>query len=130
MSKIEQIRTNIRNQLQSKKDNQIESSKRRNKKWNRFYQAPEWKSLRQWKIIKNPICETHLKYGIVVPATSIHHKHPFGFGETEEEKWKLLLDPLNLISVCESCHDEFHKQLNAKHIQSLDSIVPVDCEKY
>ena len=120
MSKIEQIRTNIRNQLQSKKDNQIESIKRRNNKYNKYYQSHDWKQLREWKINNYPVCQNCLHYGIVTPATEIHHRIPFSTGTTEEAKWQLLLDPTNIVSLCSSCHDLFHNTMRAKHRTDID----------
>ena len=119
---IEQIRANIRNKLTQKKRNIEEVTKRRNSKWNTYYQNRQWKQLRQWKIINNPICEVCARSGLVIPATEIHHKRPFGTGETEQEKWRLLLDPLNLISVCSECHAEFHRQLKKYHTTCIDMI--------
>lgn len=125
---IEQVRNNIRNKLTQKKRNIEEASKRRNSRWNRYYQSRQWKQLRQWKITNFPICEMHAKYGIIIPATSIHHKKPFGLGQTEYEKWQLLLDPSNLISCCESCHDEFHRQLKAQHKTYIKEIIPTELQ--
>ena len=122
MSRIEQIRSNIRNHLEQQKKNTEESIKRRNNKWNKYYQSNDWKQLRKWKIINNPICEVCARSGLVIPATEIHHKRPFSTGETEEEKWRLLLDPSNVISVCSECHDEFHKQLQKYHTTCIDMI--------
>ena len=129
MSKIQTIRNNINNYYKQQEiERNKEKDNRRNSKWNRFYQSRQWKELRDWKKAQDPLCEMHLKYGYAVPATAIHHLHPFGYGQTEEEQWKYLLNPNNLCSCCKSCHEEFHRQLNIQNKDYIKEIVPVDCQ--
>ena len=85
-----------------------EISKRRNEKWNKYYGSTAWKKLRQWKITHFPICYDCMFNGISKPATQVHHIRPFSEGKTQEEKWELLLDPSNLVSLCDECHDKRH----------------------
>lgn len=35
-------------------------------------------------------------------------------GKTTEDKWRLLLDPLNLEALCIDCHHKMHEELRAK----------------
>ena len=85
---------------------------RHNDKWNIFYQDRRWKKLRHWYITNHPICEECLFEGRSVPAEHVHHRVPFSEGETMEEKFALLLDPLNLQSLCVEHHQEKHRLLN------------------
>jgi len=85
---------------------------RRNNKWNIFYQDKRWKRLRQWQITHNPLCYDCMFEGRSTPATQVHHLIPFGTGETMEDKFRLLLNPDNLVSLCDACHDKRHAILN------------------
>ena len=91
---------------------QQERVKRRNNTWNKYYQSPRWKKLRNWYISLHPICADCMIEGRSVPATEVHHIKPFGLGKTEEEKWELLLSPDNIVCLCSSCHDKRHFILN------------------
>lgn len=93
-----------------------EVNERRNNKWNRFYQNPRWKKLRAWYMSLHPLCVDCLFEGRSVPATELHHIKPFGEGQTEEEKFELLLDPDNLCPLCSHHHDLRHKMLNQQNL--------------
>jgi 5-methylcytosine-specific restriction protein A len=71
-----------------------------------------WRRLRDWHIANHPLCNDCALNGRSVAATDVHHKIPFNTGKTEEEKWNLLLDPDNLVSLCKECHIERHKKLH------------------
>ena len=119
---INKVRSNIRNAL-NKKQNITDIIRRKNRKWNRYYQSHEWKQLREWKINNYPICENCYHYGIVIPATEVHHLHVFSDGKTEQDKWKLLLDPYNIRSLCSSCHDLYHNTMRSKHITCITDYI-------
>ena len=89
-----------------------ENIERRNNKWNKYYGDKRWKALRKWQIEHHPICYDCALEGRSVPATEVHHVRPFATGKTQEEKWALLLDPNNIVSLCSSCHDKRHAILN------------------
>ena len=89
-----------------------ETSDRRNDKWGKYYGDKRWKRLREWQITNHPLCEDCLFEGRSVPATEVHHRVPFSRGKTQDEKWALLLDPNNIVSLCSSCHDKRHAILN------------------
>ena len=124
MIDIKRIRSNIDSFYRHKN---TEKQVQHNSKYcAKYYDSKQWKDLRESYKLQHPLCEVHLKYGICVPGTSIHHKHPFMKCDTEQEKWKLLLDEKNLINCCESCHKEFHRQLREKNLDYLNMIVPVE----
>ena len=125
MTDINRIRSNIANYYRQQKENKAREHAA-NSNYNKYYQSPKCKKLREWYKSIKPLCECHEKYDIVVPATSIHHKKPFSTGLTEEAKWNLLLDPKNLIACCESCHQEFHRQLKRQNKDYLDEITPIE----
>lgn len=76
-----------------------------------YYNTKQWVNLRDWYIKRNPLCECCLEQGKVTPATEVHHVQPFLQGITDEERWALLTDEDNLMSVCNKCHKELHNQL-------------------
>ena len=122
MSNIEQIRNRIRNHYEEQKKERISNSKRYQTKWQKYYQSNSWKLLRESKINANPLCENCMKYDIVTSADEVHHIKPFGTGKTQTERWNLLLDYSNLISLCKDCHLEFHRQLKTHN--EVYSVVP------
>lgn len=73
-----------------------------------YYNSKQWKSLRHSYFIRHPICEMCLRQGKIKPTEHVHHKTEFLSGRTEQERWKLLLDPFNLMSVCAACHRKIH----------------------
>lgn len=79
-----------------------------------FYSDIRWKRLREWYIREHPICERCFEQGISTPATEIHHVVPFGSAKTTEDKFDLLLDTNNLMSLCSKCHHEIHNEMRAK----------------
>ena len=106
---------NIRNKIvkhyKEKDETYREAQQKHNRKWLKYYGDKRWKKLREWKITKDPICENCAHYGIATPACHVHHIIPFASAVSEEEKFKLLLSPLNLKSVCKDCHELYHECL-------------------
>jgi 5-methylcytosine-specific restriction protein A len=78
----------------------------------KYYSSKQWRMLRDAYIRQNPLCEVCLKDNIITAAEHVHHIQPFLNGLTDEQRWSLLLDKDNLMSVCRKCHSEIHKQLH------------------
>lgn len=91
-----------------------EASKRRNEKWNKYYQYKSYKKQRDWYMGLHPLCIDCLFEGKSVPATELHHIRPISYGKTEEERMTLLMDPNNWAPLCEHHHDLRHAILNHK----------------
>ena len=91
-----------------------------------FYNSIAWKRLRNTYISLHPICQCCLEHGKVTPASEVHHKTPFGRGDTEEEQWKLFLDEHNLMSVCRLCHLGLHNKDKQYHLGALDSLTDIE----
>ena len=85
---------------------------KKHNKWTIFYQDSRWKKLRHWQITNFPLCKDCMLNGISRAADEVHHVRPFSEGETMEEKFALLLDPKNLVSLCSECHRKRHNMLN------------------
>ena len=115
MNRIETIRNNIQKRLDAnKQSHRVEKAKRTNTHSNKYYGSKYWHILRSQYYTSHPICEVCLKLGRIKSADSIHHLTPFSYGETEDEKWKLLLDVDNLVSVCTPHHQLFHELLRTQ----------------
>lgn len=64
-------------------------------------------------LIYHPLCEMCEKEGKTTPATDVHHiNSPFDDGLTEDERLGRLLDPNNLMALCQYHHGliHFHQQ--------------------
>lgn len=74
-----------------------------NRRYAAFYASSQWKHARIAQLAKQPLCEVCLQAGKVTKATIVHHK-------TEvREDWERRLDPDNLESICQTCHNQLHK---------------------
>lgn len=80
-----------------------------------FYNSVHWKRLRNYYIKAHPLCEECLKHGIVKPAEQVHHKTEFLRGRDDNERWNLLLDEDNLMSLCVKCHNAKHSKHGTKN---------------
>lgn len=75
----------------------------RNQRSRAFYNSPEWKAVRKFKLIKDGgLCQECLRAGKIKPACHVHHKVEL------DEDWDLRIDIDNLESACVSCHNR-HK---------------------
>lgn len=70
--------------------------------WHRLYKLSMWvhpiRGLRAQQLAKQPLCERHLKRGVVVPADTVNHRQP------HKGDMALFRDPANLESTCAACH--------------------------
>lgn len=92
----------------------------RSKFWQTYYQSPLWKTTRLTYKTEHPICERCLTQGIVTPMTDVHHMCKIGNGRNARERWMLLSDKDNLVSLCEKCHHDIHKGLDNKYLISIN----------
>ena len=76
-----------------------------------FYNSKGWHILRNAYYQAHPLCEMCLSNGITRQAEHVHHIKPFLNGKTDKERWELLLNPNNLMSLCVDCHHKIHKKL-------------------
>ncbi len=88
--------------------------KHEGKQGSKFYNTKQWKNLRNRYIKEHPFCEICESKGIIKLAEEIHHKEEFLKGITDEDKWDLLLDEDNLISLCSDCHHKIHNEERKK----------------
>lgn len=78
----------------------------------KYYNSKYWKRLRNIFIMQHPLCYDCALNGISKPADEVHHIKPFMTGKDDNDKWNLLLDPNNLVSLCSKCHHERHRKIN------------------
>ena len=77
-----------------------------------YYASKQWRILRDNYIIHHPLCERCLKEDRITPAQHVHHIRPFLTGQEAKDRWNLLLDAHNLMSVCPNCHRLLHSELH------------------
>lgn len=80
------------------------SQKDKTKFLRHIYNSKKWKSIRKLYITNNPLCEC---CGNI--ATQVHHKIRFSTGKSHKEIEKLAYDYDNLMSLCNHCHINKHK---------------------
>ena len=78
-----------------------------------YYNCKAWTDLRNWKIIRNPLCQVCDSKGRTTLTEQVHHIKPISAGVDDIEKTNLAYDPDNLLSICIPCHQEIHMQLKA-----------------
>lgn len=81
----------------------------RQKEKHKLYASKEWQALRLLKLQEHPICERCGKE----LATCVHHIIPFMQFSTPEERklHAIYIDLSDLMSLCDKCHEEIHKEL-------------------
>jgi len=85
-----------------------------------YYNSRRWKYLRHRYITDHPFCEICEKRGRAVNADEVHHKHFILNGLSEEERYMLLTDENNLMSLCSSCHHKLHAYAKSKMLSYCD----------
>lgn len=95
-----------------------------------LYNTKQWKKLRNYYIMNNPLCENCYKYGLVTPATQVHHKKIINSGQTLDEMKSIAYDIDVLQSLCRSCHDKMHKIARERELSYIDECLPDVLEEY
>lgn len=103
-----------------KRKKQYDNSRKRNKTEKeklrvRLYNLSSWKKLRMGYLIYHPLCEMCEQENKVTSATDVHHiNSPFDDGLSEETRLGRLLDPNNLMALCQYHHGLIHFQQQKK----------------
>ncbi len=83
-----------------------------NREYRRLITSKEWGALRKWKLWHNPTCERCKSGGRITAATCVHHIVPIESAAGDPVKMRqLAYSTGNLISLCEQCHIEIHREL-------------------
>lgn len=91
-----------------------------------YYNSNAWHSLRNEYYVKHPLCECCMSHDRVTAAAHVHHKIPFLTGMTDTERWQLLLDEANLMSVCTACHYALHTKAKRYNMKCVDELTDTE----
>lgn len=91
-----------------------------------YYNSNAWHSLRNEYYVKHPLCECCMSHDRVTAADHVHHKIPFLTGLTDTERWQLLLDETNLMSVCTACHSALHTKAKRYNMKCVDELTDTE----
>ena len=85
----------------------------------KFYQSPEWRTMRRIKLVNNPFCEKCMKEGFTIMAEDVHHIIDIKNDPTKALKYD------NLMSLCKPCHSEitYNTNSNALHPGKFTEII-------
>jgi 5-methylcytosine-specific restriction endonuclease McrA len=86
----------------------------RKQEYQDIYQSKQWKKLVAQKKKDNPLCERCESMGFTRQMDEVHHKVPWDWGVSEDDKLTLAFDPDNLESLCGPCHNVRHLELRDK----------------
>lgn len=91
-----------------------------------FYRnASEWKSIREWVILRDNCCDLALPGYDIFNRVTVHHINPLTYADISMNS-PLLLDPENLITVSHDTHMMIHYGTNNIHIPTLADRKPGD----
>ena len=98
------------NRLKKKERTSDKSNLRKKLYSDRLYQK-----VRKLYFMEHPLCEECLKEGKTVQARDVHHKKsPFNDNLSMVERYFLLRNPSNFISLCRDCHQKAHNNIKKK----------------
>src|SRR5699024_5212179 len=73
---------------------------------NNFHSRSKWQKLRAKRLrLDEYVCCECKRYGRTAKATTVHHIYPI------ETHWNLRFNILNLISLCNKCHERMHHRM-------------------
>ena len=88
----------------------------------RYYNSHQWKLLRNYYITTHPLCEQCLANGISRSAEEVHHQTEILSGKTDAERWQILLDETQLISLCRDCHMKIHGERHSQKYADMQDV--------
>lgn len=95
-----------------KRINRTYNQKRTDDKEQAFYKTTIWKQIRRMILIRDEfLCMDCKKVKRITAAQTVHHIIPIKI------MWNQRTNKINLISLCESCHQERHKKMNEEDMQ-------------
>ena len=103
------------NRLKKKERTSDKSNLRKKLYSDRLYQK-----VRKLYFMEHPLCEECLKEGLTVQARDVHHKQsPFNDNLSMVERYSLLRNPSNFISLCRECHQKAHGNIKKKNWKNI-----------
>lgn len=74
-----------------------------------FYNSKAWKAKRKSILVRDKYrCRECARFGKRRDATIVHHANPI------QDRWDLRLHSLNLVSLCNKCHEKMHDRTSDK----------------
>jgi len=71
-----------------------------------FHSQVRWQRLRSRRLrMDEYMCRECIRYGRTTKATTVHHIYPI------ETHWELRFNILNLLSLCNKCHEQMHHRM-------------------
>lgn len=110
-------------QLLEKKKSNCKPQEGPNKWSSECYNTTKWRRLRKARLIEHPLCEVHLQFDEVVPATEIHHIVEISQAGSKLEAMDIAFNSNNLMSLCRECHQRYHAIIHSKHSISKEDLV-------
>jgi len=75
----------------------------------KFYKSSKWRKKREAILRRdNYLCQECKRYGKTTPAQTVHHIYPL------ERYPELALVSVNLVSLCNECHEQMHDRLTGE----------------
>ena len=71
----------------------------------------KWRKLRNAYFMSHPLCERCLLDGITKAGSEVHHIKPISTADDDLTRMELLLNPDNLMTLCEDCHHKIHNAM-------------------
>lgn len=99
----------------------------------KYYNSPAWTNTRRCVAQEKPLCELSLLQNRVVNADELHHLIKFNEQPTDELRFRLLIDPDNIIGVSTQKHLNIHyrrSQLTEDEVNFLNERKQKVFEKY
>jgi len=85
-----------------------------------FYKSKAWEKCRQYVLVRdNYLCQYCLEKGKLTPADMVHHI------EELKDNPEKALDPDNLISLCNTCHNKEHPEKGKKKEKPISQKIKV-----
>ncbi|MFD2681205.1 HNH endonuclease [Bacillus seohaeanensis] len=93
----------------NKRENDKEYNARRDEKYTTFYKSKEWRTVRSIVFKRDlGLCQIHLKeHNQLVSGSIVHHLVELRDGQ---KGWELRVEPSNLQTVCQACHNKIHSK--------------------
>lgn len=90
-----------------------------NKNYIKLINSITWRRIRHYQLTHHPLCERCLENGIVTSATEVHHARPVESVLSFEGMKSLAYDTSNLMSLCNKCHHDIHKEMESHSKASI-----------
>lgn len=85
----------------------------KNEQYHRLLKSHKWQRLRARYLASHPVCEECDRNGKTTLAKVVHHIVPVEDARDVGMMESLAYDPMNLMALCEPCHEAIHRRLGS-----------------